>query len=232
MADHVLDPEVFQRPEIKAKLKAVPKPGDRLAQVLKLEEPRCIKTHMPFSLLPPKILDTCKVIYVARDPRDVVVSYYHHHRMWITHGFQGDFKAFFDYFLKEQVMWSPFWEHLREAWERRSHSNLLILTYDQLKEDLPAVIRKVAGFLGKEVSQEETNKLANHLHFDSMKNNPAVNAVADASTGLLDLKEGGFVRKGKSGGWKSYFDDDMKEKFHTWMLEKGGNLAKEFKWMK
>lgn len=231
-ADHVLDPEVFQRPEIKAKLKAVPKPGDRLAQVLKLEEPRCIKTHMPFSLLPPKILDTCKVIYVARDPRDVVVSYYHHHRMWITHGFQGDFKAFFDYFLKEQVMWSPFWEHLREAWERRSHSNLLILTYDQLKEDLPAVIRKVAGFLGKEVSQEEANKLANHLHFDSMKNNPAVNAVADASTGLLDLKEGGFVRKGKSGGWKSYFDDDMKEKFHTWMLEKGGNLAKEFKWMK
>lgn len=46
------------------------------------------------------------------------------------------------------------------------------------------------------MSQEETNKLANHLHFDSMKNNPAVNAVADASTGLLDLKEGGFVRKG------------------------------------
>ena len=31
--------------------------------------PRVIKTHLPFEFLPPKLLDTCKVIFVGRNPK-------------------------------------------------------------------------------------------------------------------------------------------------------------------
>ena len=43
-----------------------------------LKKPRIIKTHLPLDLLPQKLLDTCKVVYVGRNPKDMVVSFYHH----------------------------------------------------------------------------------------------------------------------------------------------------------
>ena len=43
-----------------------------------LPSPRNIKTHFPLELLPPKLLDTCKVIFVNRNVKDACVSMYHH----------------------------------------------------------------------------------------------------------------------------------------------------------
>jgi hypothetical protein len=43
---------------------------------------RVFFTHLPLELLPKSILEgPCKVIYVARNPKDNAVSFYHHHRM-------------------------------------------------------------------------------------------------------------------------------------------------------
>lgn len=63
--------------------------------------PRYIKTHLPFSLLPPSLLDQAKVVYVARDPRDVAISYYHHNRLFLGNTFRGDFKSYWDLFRKD-----------------------------------------------------------------------------------------------------------------------------------
>ena len=43
-----------------------------------LKDPRVIKSHLPFSHLPPNLTEKAKVIYVCRRPKDVIVSYYHH----------------------------------------------------------------------------------------------------------------------------------------------------------
>ena len=34
-----------------------------------LKSPRFIKTHLPLSMLPSKLLETCKVFFVARNPK-------------------------------------------------------------------------------------------------------------------------------------------------------------------
>lgn len=65
-----------------------------------MPSPRFVKTHLPMTLLPPKILDTAKVVYVARDPRDVVVSCYHHARLFTMTGYCGTFKEFWNLFHK------------------------------------------------------------------------------------------------------------------------------------
>lgn len=63
--------------------------------------PRFIKTHLPLSLLPPKLLETAKVIYVARDPRDVAISYYYLYRMVVKGLFRTSLNTFWDAFRKD-----------------------------------------------------------------------------------------------------------------------------------
>ena len=62
--------------------------------------PRLIRPHVPLYLLHPELLDTCKVVYVARNPKDVIVSYYHHHRlMRQVHGYLGTLEQFAQNFM-------------------------------------------------------------------------------------------------------------------------------------
>lgn len=42
-----------------------------------LKSPRIFKEHLPLHLLPDDVRK-CKVIYLVRNPKDVVVSYQHH----------------------------------------------------------------------------------------------------------------------------------------------------------
>lgn len=60
--------------------------------------PRYVKTHRPLSLLPPKLLETSKVFYVARDPRDVAVSYFFMHKLFRYFDDNVEFKEFWDLF--------------------------------------------------------------------------------------------------------------------------------------
>lgn len=64
-------------------------------------ERRFIKSHLPFCLLPPSIMENqAKVIYIARHPRDVVVSYFHLNKLFRPYDFAGDFECFSEYFMK------------------------------------------------------------------------------------------------------------------------------------
>ena len=44
-----------------------------------------------------------------------------------------------------------------------------------MKQDLAAVIRKTASFLGKTLSEDDVTRLQEHLSFKNMKSNKAVN---------------------------------------------------------
>lgn len=186
-----------------------------------MTERRFIKTHLPFSLLPPKLLETgCKVIYVARNPKDVAVSFYHLNRAYRTQGYIGDFTQFWKYFQKGLVAWSPYWEHIKEGWNRRHEKNCLFLFYEDMnKVDLKPVIEKISNFLGKQYSDQEICLLEDHLRIDNFKNNKSVNNDDHKELGILLSTEENFVRKGKSGGWKSYFDDDLNTEADIWIQE-------------
>ena len=79
------------------------RPLDILDNLEKQEGQRLIKTHLPLSLLPDNLLETGKVVYVARNPKDVLVSYYHHHKLVRGHDYTGDLPGFSKWFMKEQV---------------------------------------------------------------------------------------------------------------------------------
>ena len=75
--------------------------------------PRVIKTHLPIDMLPPKLLDTCKVIFVCRNPKDTCVSFYHHYNNFPEYQFQGNFKDFAELFIDGKLEFGSYWTMLK-----------------------------------------------------------------------------------------------------------------------
>merc|ERR1712215_21724 len=190
---------------------------------------RMIKSHLPLGLLPPSLLETSNVIYVARNPKDVVVSYYHHHKL--TKSMESDmkFSAFVKFFMKEMLVDDPYMAHVMEAVNLRNNPNIKFLWYEDMKKDLQSTIRDVAEFLDKDLSDQEIAILADYLDLKNMKKTPAVNHQDRHDRGAFAEGEC-FIRKGVAGGWREYFDDDLDKKFNEWIQEKTKNIPIDFKW--
>ena len=51
-----------------------------------------------FVYLKNPVVNSGKVIYVARNPKDCVVSFYHHNKLVPSHGYFGTFDQFIEFF--------------------------------------------------------------------------------------------------------------------------------------
>jgi len=187
---------------------------------------RVVKTHFPMSMLPPSIMQKrAKVVYVARNPKDVAVSYYHLCRLFRNMGFVADFSKFWDYFENDMLHWAPYWQHIREGWERRHEPNVLFMFYEDMNRDLPAAIRKMANFLDKPMTDDQVAKLADHLSIEKFRNNPSVNHSELKDVKICATTEAPFVRNGKSvvNGWQKEYTPEIIAKAQAWIDD---NLAK------
>ncbi|XP_014087615.2 sulfotransferase 1E1 isoform X1 [Bactrocera oleae] len=182
---------------------------------------RFIKTHFPFSLLPPSVMQNkCKVIYVLRNPKDVAVSYYHLNRLYRTQGYTGDFHRYWDYFSRGLNPWLPYYSHISEAFEHRHLPNILILNYEDMVSNLRGVVLKLAAFLNCTISAEGLKNLTQHLDIKNFRENPSVNGSEMADVGLLLKGEAGFVRKGGNGKREELMNDTaLKNCVDQWIHE-------------
>lgn len=63
---------------------------------------RFVKIHLPIKLLPRNIAEVgAKVVYVARNPKDVAVSYFHLHKSSPGFLYRGDFETFAELFMSD-----------------------------------------------------------------------------------------------------------------------------------
>ncbi|XP_075220674.1 sulfotransferase 4 [Lycorma delicatula] len=194
-----------------------------------MTEPRFIKTHLPFSLLPPHLLETgCKVIYVARNPKDVAVSYYHLNKLFKTQGFKGDFEKHWDYFERNLNAWTPYWSHIKEGWNHRHHPNVLFLFYENMNKELGETLHTVADFLGKSLTKDDVQALKQYLDIKNFKQNRAVNFQSLKEVGILNNGAQGFIRKGITGGWSEEFTPQLNQRADKWINENLGNTDLRF----
>ncbi|KAG8230727.1 hypothetical protein J437_LFUL010829 [Ladona fulva] len=192
---------------------------DSVKFTAEMESPRYIKTHLPWELLPDQMKSKqTKIIYVARNPKDTCVSYYHHSRL--IEGYRGNLEDFVELFLQDTVSYSSYWEHLLSYWEHREDPNVLFIKYEDMKKDLPPVVKKVVQFMGKkELNEEELSKLCSHLSFESMKNNLSVNyeyVIDQDKAASLPEESRHFMRKGKVNGWKEEISEGLARRFDEW----------------
>ncbi|XP_011702932.1 PREDICTED: sulfotransferase 1C4-like isoform X2 [Wasmannia auropunctata] len=177
--------------------------------------PRFIKSHMPLELLPTVVNSTCKIIYVARNPRDVVVSYYHFQKTLKRSDFHGTFEQFCNNFMNNHLHWSPYWEHVKEAWAMRHRANMMFFFYEDLIKDLSGNIRKIAAFFDKTYSDEQIAKLVEHLKIENFRKNPMINQPARSDV----MQPKMFIRQGIIGGWKKMFTAEIEERFNKWITD-------------
>jgi sulfotransferase len=172
-----------------------------------LPEPRIIKTHLPLALAPYE--PAAKYVYLARNPFDCVVSFYHHTRGFDRH-YQfadGSLADFFECFLAGEVDFGDYFDHLVPWCAHRDATNVLFLTYEHMKARPEAAIVSLGRFLGRHGEAVEDPEILARIvagsSFESMSR-----AQARWSSRRPD-GAAPFVRKGIVGDWKSALTPDQ-----------------------
>uniref|UniRef100_A0A8C0AAU4 Sulfotransferase n=3 Tax=Bos TaxID=9903 RepID=A0A8C0AAU4_BOSMU len=200
----------------------IPSLGSGLEQANAMASPRMLKTHLPFHLLPPSFLEeNCKMIYVARNPKDNMVSYYHFHRMNRNLPAPGTWEEYFESFLAGKVCWGSWYDHVKGWWQAKDQHRILYLFYEDMKENPKHEIQKLAEFIGKSLDDKVLDKIVDHTSFSVMKQNPMANYTSIPNEYMNQLISP-FMRKGVVGDWKNHFTVAQNERFDD---DYGKNMA-------
>ncbi|XP_039620770.1 sulfotransferase 1C2-like [Polypterus senegalus] len=178
-----------------------------------MPSPRLVKTHLPFQLVPKSIWDKgCKVIYVARNAKDVLVSFYFFHKMNTRLPDTGTWDDFIESFLSGNVAWGSWFDHVTGWWDVRERHQVLYVFYEDILQDPMREVERVAHFLGHTLDKGTVQEIVKHTAFDVMKDNPMTNASI-IPTSILDVRISPFMRKGQVGDWKNHFTVAQNERF-------------------
>jgi sulfotransferase family protein len=173
-----------------------------------LSDPRFFLCHAAFDLRLPR------VVYVMRDPRDVMLSYWHYQKFLV----KGYSKSLREY-LEGDDQWPCRWDDHVASWLLpRRHPNLLVVKYEEIQQDAAGVLRSVLGFAGVEVSEERIVRAVEASRFERMRASEEKFGVSNKSGDEAER----FVRKGKAGSWR----EEMSEEEVGVLEEKYGEVMR------
>jgi hypothetical protein len=179
--------------------KIVPDIHKSLKEIPSMKDVRIMKYHQPFFEYFPR------TIYIVRDGRDALVSYYHYNLD------SGQFEGTFGEFLESPIhlRFGSWQEHVSKAMEKRLRfpDRILFLRYEDMLANLPANIRKIAKFCDLTVTDELVEKTAEQCSFKSLQENEKT-----YGSEILEKKIH-FFRKGTKDQWKEYFNEETAARF-------------------
>lgn len=173
-----------------------PEEGKTLTLKECANKPRFIKSHSIFSPSFPKI------IYIARDGRDVYVSYYHYLKSSLPP--DTSFKDFLNNGPFRYGRWS---DHIT-SWLDNCNQPFLVIKYEDMQTAPLITMRKIVNFMGIEEDDPNIETALEKSSFKKMQ-------TLEKKFGRGTQKTGPevFMRKGKTGNWREYFYDEEKEIF-------------------
>jgi sulfotransferase len=167
---------------------------------------RVFNTHLLPIMLPKG--DSVQYIYVYRNGRDVAISFFHHLSNQVSDGVAvDDVKQFLTDWSKGTLPFGSWIQHLR-CWMTKIDdlviSNILLVRYEDLKNDLLSSIARISKFLNHSVTDTRLEELTALLSFECMKGSKSLYEPVS-----VQWKEGfEFLRKGAVGDSKEYFGAD------------------------
>ncbi|XP_040285444.1 sulfotransferase 6B1-like [Bufo bufo] len=163
--------------------------------------PRVLASHLTYENIPKSFIEKkTKILIILRNPKDTVVSYYHFSNNNPVLPTFSSWDLFFKAFLSGDVIYGSYFDYTL-GWEKHiDDGNILVLTFEDMKADLPAELRKICDFYGLNLTDEQIQKVEEKSTFKSMKENSG-----DTHGKLGDV----FFRKGEVGDWKSLFTEEQ-----------------------
>uniref|UniRef100_W5NKK1 Sulfotransferase n=1 Tax=Lepisosteus oculatus TaxID=7918 RepID=W5NKK1_LEPOC len=169
------------------------------------------------------------VIYVARNPKDVAVSFFHFHNFSNFLENQESFDDFLNKFLHGNVFGSSWFDHIKDWYSHKHEFDFLYITYEEMIKDLRSSVLKISHFLGKKLDDKTVDMIVENGSFKNMKNNPVANSERFSSE-YFERSKGSFLRKGKVGDWKNIFTVAHNEKFDEFYWKKMKDVPLDFIW--
>lgn len=139
-----------------------------------------------------------KVIYLVRDPRDVMASY-----VKMVSGL-GRKESSDDIILKDHYLYFGSWRDHTSAWiENRFESDILYVRFEDLKTDPTAQLERILNFAGLDRTKDVISRSINGNKIESMKRKESVMGLDINLVSKGKFKPGAmFNRSGKVGGYK------------------------------
>lgn len=154
-----------------------------------------------------------KVISIFRNPRDVLVSFYHHCKTVKHYDIDFSFDEFFDTFVSGKVPCGPIWLMFNEMYKYQCENpkTSLMILYEDMKRDLSKQIRRICAFLEKPepANDDQWYQLLDHLSVERMRQNRTINRHDWSQLGLINPNGFEFVRKGQVNDWKNFFSEQQ-----------------------
>lgn len=201
------------------------------------ERPLSIKSHLPFDLMPYN--PHAKYVYVARNPFDVCVSYYHF--IGSKYGV-CDFNEWFDIFMDpNEALYGDYFDSLLSWWHRRNNSNVLFVTYEEMHKSKTEAILRIAHFLDYKLAEKlrksENGFMQSVLHYSSFDH---MKKTIDESFGLWHCDEFrlrrdreeiiNLCRKGEVNKGRETFSSNQIVQMKQMFLVKCGGTGIETLW--
>ncbi|XP_044519100.1 sulfotransferase 2A1-like [Gracilinanus agilis] len=193
----------------------------------KMPAPRLFASHLPANFFINLKNSKTRVVFLVRNPKDVLVSYYHYHKFAKFLPNFNSFDDFFHQFVEGKVNYGSWFNHTKSWLDVYHELNSFLITYEDLFQEPRQVIQNLANFLGLKL---EPNDLENILHcssFSYMSQNYSLNY---SSSKFFDQSNGKFFRKGVTGNWKEHFSQEQNDEFNNIYQEELGDVNFKFDW--
>ncbi|KAK7902032.1 hypothetical protein WMY93_018801 [Mugilogobius chulae] len=165
--------------------------------------PRFLGTHMHPDNIPATFYQNkTKMLVIFRNPKDTVVSYYHFSNNNPVLPSVKSWDSFFSDFMSGEVPWGSFFDHAL-AWEKKMDDpNIMIITYENIKQNLSEGVRKISTFFGFSLTDAQVEQISQGSTFSAMKEK---SANSHGNMGNV------IFRKGEVGDWKNHFSPEQSQ---------------------
>lgn len=179
--------------------------------------PRIIKSHTYFD---PRYR---RVLYIVRDPRDLVLSYYNFQRKYRQIADDYPLADYVDDFANGRLIsadWGSWGENVASwVYTRQHQSGFLLLRYEDMKSNTELQLRRIAAFLGLEPTPERLTQVIEASSSERMREMERTQSDQWVAT-KKHRKDIPFVGTATSGRWQSDLPGPLVSKIEsTW-----GNL--------
>ena len=197
------------------------------ADVDSLPTPRAFKSHSLYERMPCGLPNETpgRYIYVARNPKDLAVSFFHQYKSltWGERNISWD--DYFERFMAGKGLYGNHFDHVLSWWAHRHEENVLFIKYEDMKRDLVSSVSEIVKFAGLNLDEETIKKVAAMSTFDKMKDDPSVNY---SWSKLYRHDRVPFMRKGEVGDWKNLFSKEQSDRMDAVYLARCKPVGLEF----